>query len=188
MKLYRVIGIEELYKILKGETVYGRFDQETPDTDYKKEYGPVVCCFVNPVHPSPWDSFIIELNVNKSQIKGQGISRWVQEDGYDNRYVYYEPEVYITHYTPSQVVGIYPLWHDTVLDEFMTCFWTMRESIDELLFMRKVGILSDEENMLLDIYMLLSKGNPKLKRKQDINATLFKNGQYIGKSIEWNMW
>jgi len=172
MRLYRVVGVEELHKILKNEIIRGRFTEATKDNEYKAEYGPVVCCFTRPVHPSVWDSFIVELDVDESQVVGKGTGRWVREDSYGNELVIYEPEVYLTHYTPEQVIGIYPLWKDTVVQEFMASSWTMTEPLEELLFLKQVGVLTEEETMLLDIYMLLSAGHPKLRRKDELKVEL----------------
>jgi len=172
MRLYRVIGIEELYKILRYEVVHGRFAEATRDNEYKAEYGPVVCCFTRPVHPSVWDSFIVELDVDESQVVGKGTGRWVRQDSYGNELVIYEPEVYLTHYTPEQVIGIYPLWKDTVIEQYETCFYAPTEPLEDLLFLKQVGVLTAEEELLLDLYLILSTGHPKLRRKDEIQAKL----------------
>lgn len=177
MKLYRVIGLEELLKILKNDIVVGRFQRETEDNDYKTEYGPVVCCFARPVHPSAFDSFMIELNVDESQIAGSGTSRWRRTTSYGHTFTITEPEIYISHYRPSQVRGIYPLLAETVIEEFKKCHadflieW-FRDSLDEMLEWYNLGLLDKKEQMQVDIYKLLLAGDNRLKNKNDIDARL----------------
>lgn len=109
MKLYRNICVEELLALLINKEIEGIFNFENEDSSYKKDMGPVVCFFTEPMTISSvrYD-FFIELEIADEKVTNKGIAKFMQLGGYNNDKLLSAEfeEVYLRRYSLADVVAI----------------------------------------------------------------------------------
>lgn len=113
MKLWRCIGIEELYDLIETGHVLGKVYEESEDTSYKQTLGPCRMFFKSPaiMMDDLRYMFLIEVDVPNDRILGDGFMRWKHDNfGYDFNHThtdYYKiEEVYVKHYSLDEVKKI----------------------------------------------------------------------------------
>lgn len=86
MRLYRSISIDELAVLLGKGFVEPRFQQENPDSSYRRELGPVTCWFSEDV-AMPWAlgyEFVVVADLPDDAIIGKGVGEYWGRDPYGN--------------------------------------------------------------------------------------------------------
>lgn len=107
MRLYRSIGEEELLTLLKNGKVSGQFDRHNKDSSYNVKLGKV-CPFLKDklyLDSNLYD-FFIEIEINPSQIIGEGEGNYTLYTVYDESSKTHLKELYLKEYSLKDIVDM----------------------------------------------------------------------------------